>query len=190
MNPHPPTAPAPPPSGQYQHHPRRQHQEYHQYQPYGVPPSPNTYNPYAPPFPSQYYAHPMHMPYQMQQRWVPPPQAYAPYPMQMQIQNGPRSPMVMSSQPHHAHIPHQRQSPYVPATIPATLPYSNTATNESQHSPSLPSPLEQAPKSATPSVTSRRSSTLAPLAPSSRVIPYYPDVRLGPLGSVIMADLP
>ncbi|KAF2220372.1 hypothetical protein BDZ85DRAFT_204334 [Elsinoe ampelina] len=155
-------------------HQSRRHQEYHQYQQQASPHSPSPYNPYAYPYPSPYYGHPTPMPYQMP-RWAPQ-QMHAPYGMPPQMYNTPRSPMVVSSQPHMSHMPPQPQSrpmPYAHVPLPPQSPYSNPLPAPSTISQPVSSPREPPSKSSTPQPASRRSSSVVQ-AQAIRRMPFYP----------------
>ncbi|KAG9647403.1 cysteine proteinase, partial [Aureobasidium melanogenum] len=180
------------------HHQSRRHQDYQQFQHQQA-----VQNPYAQyahhPGAQGYYAHPgAHMAYPPQQRWMP--QAYG-YPMhqhhqqhqyqQHQPQFPPRSPVVVSSQPQMAGMPHpvtrQTSMPYMapPPPAPSQSPLHQLPVAQSPlyHAPptpatsipqSLPSPRPASVQASTPSLPASRRSSAAQTQPLVRRMPYYP----------------
>ncbi|KAH0140233.1 cysteine proteinase, partial [Aureobasidium melanogenum] len=138
------------------------------------------------------------MAYPPQQRWMP--QAYG-YPMhqhhqqhqyqQHQPQFPPRSPVVVSSQPQMAGMPHpvtrQTSMPYMapPPPAPSQSPLHQLPVAQSPlyHAPptpatsipqSLPSPRPASVQASTPSLPASRRSSVAQTQPLVRRMPYYP----------------
>ncbi|KAG9762788.1 cysteine proteinase, partial [Aureobasidium melanogenum] len=180
------------------HHQSRRHQDYQQFQHQQA-----VQNPYAQyahhPGAQAYYAHPgAHMAYPPQQRWMP--QAYG-YPMhqhhqqhqyqQHQPQYPPRSPVVVTSQPQMAGMPHpvtrQTSMPYMapPPPAPSQSPLHQLPVAQSPlyHAPptpatsipqSLPSPRPASVQASTPSLPASRRSSAAQTQPLVRRMPYYP----------------